>query len=697
MANLLGTWNPINPSGNDGSEYADAALRATAFAGNAFNNAINTIRSNMESSANNEAIKAYNAALAQGMTPDQARASALQNASAFTSASTLNDIMQNARNDIDSRIQQDIEHRTALDWQGENDASAINMQAAEAFRLRDTKAFNEAMARGTKLDPVAQKYLKFEDLVQQNLSDANKKMDLEKGALDMANTRQSMAERAQRMKLEQEALTGSNLIAETRAAMADSGEDPRSSTYGAIFRDTLYKIAAAKGIKNPSLYVAKLAPEYLPYITQGNIYDRGVNLQPTAEASTNSAIQDLDNSVQYTDDGNKDTSMAFGMEKGGADLSASRAQAIKLAVKASDMILTEEQEAKLANLAKNPKATAKDFNNFKDEIIKTNITKAATNPPEFQAALKGGLLVSPAGSAGLLAYDPLARIMNQKFNAQLPYMYTPADVGALNNIRFTDTGSGIESTAKTQDAQNNVNKFMVNINAANDAYQTRKQDASLLKRGTALSYALSFNIDPTKLTKFDVTSGKTALNQNSLILTGQKDKILKNYNSNLLKLGKAKSEFNALGTSLDSTLKDYGKSEEALAEQLNYDKDDIPKFRQKYTAAINKAKELGASDASARLAVQTLIDSGKFSSKTLTPDWKDSDLIDAVHLANKVEEQSPGILTKVANINAQLSRNALGIQMLDAVNIGRPESAKKLQQQMQMTYSGENNPVNTGN
>lgn len=697
MANLLGTWNPINPSGNDGSEYADAALRATAFAGNAFNNAINTIRSNMESSANNEAIKAYNAALAQGMTPDQARASALQNASAFTSASTLNDIMQNARNDIDSRIQQDIEHRTALDWQGENDASAINMQAAEAFRLRDTKAFNEAMARGTKLDPVAQKYLKFEDLVQQNLSDANKKMDLEKGALDMANTRQSMAERAQRMKLEQEALTGSNLIAETRAAMADSGEDPRSSTYGAIFRDTLYKIATAKGIKNPSLYVAKLAPEYLPYITQGNIYDRGVNLQPTAEASTNSAIQDLDNSVQYTDDGNKDTSMAFGMEKGGADLSASRAQAIKLAVKASDMILTEEQEAKLANLAKNPKATAKDFNNFKDEIIKTNITKAATNPPEFQAALKGGLLVSPAGSAGLLTYGPLARFMNQKFNAQLPYMYTPADVGALNNIRFTDTGSGIESTAKTQDAQNNVNKFMVNINAANDAYQTRKQDASLLKRGTALSYALSFNIDPTKLTKFDVTSGKTALNQNSLILTGQKDKILKNYNSNLLKLGKAKSEFNALGTSLDSTLKDYGKSEEALAEQLNYDKDDIPKFRQKYTAAINKAKELGASDASARLAVQTLIDSGKFSSKTLTPDWKDSDLIDAVHLANKVEEQSPGILTKVANINAQLSRNALGIQMLDAVNIGRPESAKKLQQQMQMTYSGENNPVNTGN
>lgn len=697
MANLLGTWNPVNPSGNDGSGYADAALRATAFAGNAFNNAINTIKSNMESSANNEAIKAYNAALAQGMTPDQARASALQNASAFTSASTLNDIMRNARNDIDSRIQQDIEHRTALDWQGENDASAINMQAAEAFRLRDTKAFNEAMARGTKLDPIAQKYLKFEDLVQQNLSDANKKQDLAKGALDMANTRQAMAERARKAQLEEEQLKGTNLIADTNAAMALKGEDPKSSTYGAIYRDTLNKIAQSKGINNPAFFVAKYAPDYLPYIKQGSIYDKGVNLQPTAEASTNSAMQDLDNSVQYTDDGNKDTSIAFGMEKGGADLSASRAQTIRLAVKASDMTLTEEQEAKLANLAKNPKATAKDFNNFKDEIIKTNATKAATNPSEFQAALKGGLLVSPAESAGLLAYGSLARFMNQKFNTQLPYIYTPTDVGALNNIRFTDTGSGIESTAKTQDAQNSVNKFMVNINAANDAYQTRKQNASLIKRGLIAGQVLAFNTDPTKLTKFDITSGKTALNQSSLILNGQKDKILKNYNSNLLKLGKAKSEFNALGTSLDSTLKDYGKSEEALAEQLNYDKDDIPKFRQKYTAAINKAKELGASDVSARLAVQTLIDSGKFSSKTLTPDWKDSDLIDAVHLANKVEEQSPGSLTKIANINAQLSRNALGIQMLDAVNIGRPESAKKLQQQMQMTYSGENNPINTGN
>ena len=681
MANLLGTWNPINPAGNDGSGYADAALRATAFAGNAFNNAINTIKSNMESNANNEAIKAYNAALAQGMTPDQARASALQNASAFTSASTLSDIMQNARNDIDSRIQQDIEHRTALDWQGENDASAINMQAAEAFRLRDTKAFNEAMARGTKLDPVAQKYLKFEDLVQQNLSDANKKQDLAKGALDMANTRQAMAERARKAQLEEEQLKGTNLIADTNAAMALKGEDPKSSTYGAIYRDTLNKIAQSKGINNPAFFVAKYAPDYLPYIKQGSIYDRGVNLQSTAEASTNSAMQDLDNSVQYTDDGNKDTSMAFGMEKGGADLSASRAQIIRQALKQDSINLDKEDEAKLANLAKNPQAKTEDFNNFLNSVAQKQISNGTKLT---KAAKQARLYASVGPHAAMGAYG-----------ATLPNILIEDSL--VNNIRFTDTGSGIENKSKTEAGQKNVNDFMTNVNAANNAYQTRKQDASLLKRGLTAGQVLAFNIDPTKLTKFDVTSGKTALNQSSLVLTRQKDKILKNYNSNLLKLGKAKSDFNALGTSLDSTLKDYGKSEEALAEQLNYDKDDIPKFRQKYTAAINKAKELGASDASARLAVQTLIDSGKFSSKTLTPDWKDSDLIDAVHLANKVEEQSPGILTKVANINAQLSRNALGVQMLDAVNVGRTESAKKLQQQMQMTYSGENNPVNTGN
>lgn len=214
MANLLGTWNPVNLSGNDGSGYANAALRATAFAGNAFNNAINTIKSNMESSANNEAIKAYNAALAQGMTPDQARASALQNASVFTSASTLNDIMRNARNDIDTQIQQNIEHRTALDWQGQNDAAAINNQAAIAFRMRDTKAFNDIMANSKNLDPVAQKNLKFEDLVQQNLSDANKKQDLAKGALDMANTRQAMAERAEDRRYQLEAAPTNAMLLE---------------------------------------------------------------------------------------------------------------------------------------------------------------------------------------------------------------------------------------------------------------------------------------------------------------------------------------------------------------------------------------------------------------------------------------------------------------------------------------------------
>lgn len=675
MAGFLPMWSPINSNIGDGSNLWDTAIKSQAKASDMLSAAVDTIRTNQQNSANAALLQAYQKALANGATPDEARASAAAAANPFVTADTLSNMFQNSRYDMYSNIQKAQEDRAAKDWQGQNEAANINALAAQAFRLRNTKAFNDAMAQGNTLDPVAKKFLKYEDLVKQNLADDNDKLNLEKGKLDMANTRQAMAERARKAQLEEQQLAGYDLIAKTNAVMAEKGYDPKASTYGALYRDTLNQVAASKGIKDPTYFVARFAPDYLPYIKEGNIYDKGVNLKPTAEASNNATLQELDNRIQYTDDGAKDTSLAFGMEKGGADLSASRAQAIKLAIKGSGLTLTKEQEATLANLANNPKATAKDFNDFKNTLI-NNYNKTA-----------GESSVAKAMSQLYMSDPSLA--------SQVPLSFDGKDL-ALANISFTDTGSGIESTAKTKAAQIAVDSFMTNINAANDAYQTRKQNASLLKSGATAGYSLAFETDPTKLTKYNISAGKTLLNQSSLVLNNQKDRILKNYDNGLLKLGKAKSEFDALGSSLDSTLKDYGKTEEALAKQLGYG-EDIPKFRKKFNAAINKAKEYGASDASARLAVQHLINVGKFSSNTLTPDWSDSELIAAVNVANKIEEQSPGILTQLASINAQLGRNALGIQTLDAANIGDSDRARKLQQQMQMTYSGENNPVNTGN
>lgn len=683
MANLLGTWNPVNPSGNDGSGYADAALRATAFAGNAFNNAINTIKSNMESSANNEAIKAYNAALAQGMTPDQARASALQNASAFTSASTLNDIMRNARNDIDSRIQQDIEHRTALDWQGENDASAINMQAAEAFRLRDTKAFNEAMARGTKLDPIAQKYLKFEDLVQQNLSDANKKQDLAKGALDMANTRQAMAERARKAQLEEEQLKGTNLIADTNAAMALKGEDPKSSTYGAIYRDTLNKIAQSKGINNPAFFVAKYAPNYLPYITQGNIYDKGKNLEPYADISVGTENKSLDDATNFTDDGSEDLSLARGMAKGGATLNASRAQIIRQVLKQDSINLDKEDEAKLANLAKNPQTKTEDFNNFLNSVVQKQIS----NGTKLSKATQQARLNASAGPhAAMGAYA-----------ATLPNILIEDSLA--DNIRFTDSGSGIESKAKTKIGQENFNKFMVGVNAAKDQYNQRVNDSKFLQNNGNLAKKVAFDIDPTALTPADSTFMHAQVDAADTIYQDQIDNLTKNYNSVFAKVGNAKDNFDPLKSALNASAKDYGQSEEQLAKQLGYD--DIPEFREKYTAALNKAKELGATDVAARIAIQMLIDGGKFKSKTFTPDWWDSDFTDAVKVAMDTEAKAPGMLTRLSTLGTMRKRNELLRKIFNAKAANNKAEVKKLQQQLQWTYSKEapliSSPQSTSN
>lgn len=694
MAGFLPMWSPIHSNIGDGSNLWNTAIQSQAKASDMLNAAVNTIRTNQQNSANAALLQAYQKALANGATPDEARVSAAAAANPFVTADTLSNMFQNSRYDMYSNIQKAQEDRTAKDWQGQNEAARQSNLVNTMYLKRDKQGYNQSLDNANAvLSDIALKYFKAPDLNKTLLDEDNTR-------LGMANTRQSMAERAQRMKLEQEALTGSDLIAETRAAMANSGEDPRSSTYGAIFKDTLNKIAAAKGIKNPSLYVAKLAPEYLSYITQGNIYDKGKNLEPYADISVGTENKSLDNATNFTDDGSEDLSLARGMAKGGAVLSASRAQTLKLAIKASDMTLTEEQEAKLANLAKNPKATAKDFNNFKDEIIKTNATKAATNPPEFQAALKGGLLVSPAGSAGLLAYGPFARFMNQKFNTQLPYMYTPANVSTLNNIKFTDSGSGIESTAKTEAEQKVVNDFMGGINAAKDQYNQRVNDSKFLQNNNNLAKKVAFDIDPTALTPTDSTFIRAQVDAADTIYQNQIDNITKNYDSVLAKVGNAKDNFDPLKSALNASAKDYGQSEEQLAKQLGYD-DNIPKFREKYTAALNKAKELGATDAAARIAIQMLIDGGKFKSKTFTPDWWDSDFTDAVKVAMDTEAKAPGILTRLSTLGTMRKRNELLRKIFNAKAANNKAEVQKLQQQLQWTYSKEaplmSSPQSTSN
>lgn len=673
MAGFLPMWSPINSNIGDSSNLWDTAIKSQAKASDMLNAAVNTIRTNQQNSANAALLQAYQKALANGATPDEARASAAAAVNPFVTADTLSNMFQNSRYDMYSNIQKAQEDRTAKDWQGQNEAARQSNLVNTMYLKRDKQGYNQALDNANSvLSDIALKYFKAPDLNKTLLDEDNTR-------LGMANTRQSMAERAQRMKLEQEALTGSNLIAETRAAMADSGEDPRSSTYGAIFKDTLYKIAAAKGIKNPSLYVAKLAPEYLPYITQGSIYDKGKNLEPYADISVGTENKSLDDATNFTDDGSEDLSLARGMAKGGAVLSASRAQTIRQALKQSGAVLTKEGEAKLANLSKNPKATAQDFNDFLNQSLNDTI----------RATVKSS--DTTVGAAGLFG------MIKRSITGEPE----PVDKrNLLKFIKFTDSGSGIENTAKTEAEQNVVNDFMGGINAAKDQYNQRVNDSTFLQNNNNLAKKVAFNIDPTALTPADSTFIRAQVDAADTIYQNQIDNITKNYDSVLAKVGNAKDNFDPLKSALNASAKDYGQSEEQLAKQLGYD-DNIPKFREKYTAALNKAKELGATDAAARIAIQMLIDGGKFKSKTFTPDWWDSDFTDAVKVAMDTEAKAPGILTRLSTLGTMRKRNELLRKIFNAKAANNKAEVQKLRQQLQWTYSNEaplvSSPQSTSN
>lgn len=682
MAGFLPMWSPINSNIGDGSNLWDTAIQSQSRASDMLNAAIDTIRTNQQNSANAALLQAYQKALANGATPDEARASAAAAANPFVTADTLSNMFQNSRYDMYSNIQKAQEDRTAKDWQGQNEAAKQSNLVNTMYLKRDKQGYNQSLDNANAvLSDIALKYFKAPDLNKTLLDEDNTR-------LGMANTRQSMAERAQRMKLEQEALTGSNLIAETRAAMAESGEDPRSSTYGAIFKDTLYKIAAAKGIKNPSLYVAKLAPEYLPYITQGSIYDKGKNLEPYADISVGTENKSLDDSTNFTDDGSEDLSLARGMAKGGAVLSASRAQTIRQALKQDGVNLDEEDEAKLANLSKNPQAKADDFNTFLNSVMQKQLSISA-KLLRAQKATAFGLMGGPALGASAL--------IGQSFGA--PFAYGPTEDSVSNNIKFTDTGSGIENKSKTESGQKNFNKFMVGVNAAKDQYNQRVNDSKFLQNNVNLAKKVAFDIDPTVLTPKDSIYIRAQVDAADTVYQNQIDNITKNYDSVLAKVGNAKDNFDPLKSALNASAKDYGQSEEQLAKQLGYD--DIPEFREKYTAALNKAKELGATDTSARIAIQMLIDSGKFKSKTFTPDWWDSDFTDAVKVAMDTEAKAPGILTRLSTLGTMRKRNELLRKIFNAKAANNKAEVQKLRQQLQWTYSNEaplvSSPQSTSN
>lgn len=193
MAGFLPMWSPINSNIGDGSNLWDTAIKSQARASDMLNAAVDTIRTNQQNSANAALLQAYQKALANGATPDEARASAAAAANPFVTADTLNNMFQNSRYDMYSNIQKAQEDRTAKDWQGQNEAANINQLLQQHYLKRDQQGFNQALNDSSNLSDIAKKYFKAPDLTTALLSDDSTRASIEGTRASTAQTRAQTA------------------------------------------------------------------------------------------------------------------------------------------------------------------------------------------------------------------------------------------------------------------------------------------------------------------------------------------------------------------------------------------------------------------------------------------------------------------------------------------------------------------------
>lgn len=193
MAGFLPMWSPINTNIGDGSNLWGTALSNKAKAVDMLNEAVNTIRTNQQNSANAALLQTYQKALADGASPEEARASAAAVANPFVTADTLSNMFQNSRYDMYSNIQKAQEDRTAKDWQGQNEAANINQLLQQHYLKRDQQGFNQALDDSSSLSDIAKKYFKAPDLTTALLSDDNTRASIEGTRASTAQTRAQTA------------------------------------------------------------------------------------------------------------------------------------------------------------------------------------------------------------------------------------------------------------------------------------------------------------------------------------------------------------------------------------------------------------------------------------------------------------------------------------------------------------------------
>lgn len=456
MAGFLPMWSPIHSNIGDGSNLWDTAIQSQAKASNMLNTAIDTIRTNQQNSANAALLQAYQKALANGATPDEARASAAAAANPFVTADTLSNMFQNSRFDTYSNIQKAQEDRTVKDWQGQNEAARQSNLVNTMYLKRDKQGYNQSLDNANAiLSDIALKYFKAPDLNKALLDDDNTRAQTDSARASAENARAQAARTRALAALDMSKLYEQKILDAYYAEKATLGLDIEPDEE--IRADKIARLNKKYEQAYPGfMQIAnKFGRQDILANTATSVYNTNLATNITKDPIIRQTIkkdnEDLIQKQNEALDANKtyDEKINFyktqGLSNNEANFRASKETLISLAKQQGNVSLQE-------NLQK-----AKNVNEVKEAWKKATLFKTDTTQNSVTGSPSMGALVRGIQQGKYTPPQPLAPYRGISIN----------DDGSLNVDKSINT-SIAELTQTQLQNQNNIREFTKDLQGINN-------------------------------------------------------------------------------------------------------------------------------------------------------------------------------------------------------------------------------------
>ena len=180
MAQLPTSFNAPHSNISDGSDLIRAAMGLNRDINEFGNKAFSTISDFAKQQANQALVNTFANNIANGMDPTSAMSGALGKVNSWTSAEAINNLLaqrnfeqESLRKEALLDIQKAQENRALQDWTGKNEASEANLLLETGYNTNNSKLYNQGLSKASDLSDVAKKFIKMQNLAEQQDRFAN--------------------------------------------------------------------------------------------------------------------------------------------------------------------------------------------------------------------------------------------------------------------------------------------------------------------------------------------------------------------------------------------------------------------------------------------------------------------------------------------------------------------------------------------